>query len=143
MSDQQYDQSFIRILQFAEADARALHHHQCATTHILLGLLSDPSTLVYDVLSDAGLSYERVRSALKPYTESPRIEGEIPFSKHTRKLIEIAEIGSSVLQQPLDDNYLLFTLLMIGGTTASQLLADFNVDILDTLRALQDGLEEE
>lgn len=140
MAEHQYDPSFIRVLQFAEADARSLNHHQCATIHLLLALLSDPSTVTYEVLSDAGLSYERIRNTLKPLTDNPTIEGDIPFSKNTRKLIEIAEIGACVLQRPLDDNYLLFTLLMTGDTTVRRVFQDFKVDILDTLRNLQEYL---
>lgn len=54
----------VRILEFAREEADRLRHNHIGTEHILLGLLREPDSLAFAVLTESGVRLDDARDAL-------------------------------------------------------------------------------
>jgi ATP-dependent Clp protease ATP-binding subunit ClpA len=61
------------VVKLARDEAKGLHHRYIGTEHLLLAMLDKESGLAYTVLTEAGVTHERVRAAVEAYAGEGRL----------------------------------------------------------------------
>jgi len=85
----------VGVLEFAREEADRLRHNHIGTEHILLGLLREPGSLAFTVLTEAGVRLDEARNALvRMLGESARPSASSPAVT----LYEVNRIKALVLQ---------------------------------------------
>ena len=88
------------VLDTAEKEARSLKDEFISTEHILLAIVGEPKTPSAKILTEAGVTKDRLIEALRSVRGSSRVTDQMPedkyqaISKYTRDLVELARAGS-------------------------------------------------
>ncbi len=132
-------------LQHADAISRGYGSAYIGTEHLLLGVLSQESSVGAKVLADAGVTLNRAELALNL---TPRT---LIVSTGTRGLSETAkltlkmswEIAQEFHQDYLGTEHLLYSILTQKNARATVLLRDMSVDIQQLIGELEDYFERQ
>ncbi len=132
-------------LQHADAIARGYGSAYIGTEHLLLGVLSQGSSVGAKVLADAGVTLDRAELALNL---TPRT---LVVSTGTRGLSETAkltlkmswEIAQEFHQDYLGTEHILYSILTQKNARATVLLRDMSVDIQLLINELEDYFERQ
>jgi ATP-dependent Clp protease ATP-binding subunit ClpC len=132
-------------LQHADAIARGYGSAYIGTEHLLLGVLSQGSSVGAKVLADAGVTLDRAELALNL---TPRT---LVVSTGTRGLSETAkltlkmswEIAQEFHQDYLGTEHILYSILTQKNARATVLLRDMSIDIQLLINELEDYFERQ
>ncbi|MDH5638563.1 MAG: ATP-dependent Clp protease ATP-binding subunit [Nitrospinota bacterium] len=80
-----------RVIILARDEAEKNQHEYLGTEHLLLGVLKDSGGLAIAVLQRLGVDLKQIRMEVErnmPHSSNTLIVGEIPFTKHAKKVLE-------------------------------------------------------
>lgn len=110
----------------AQEAARAHKHELIGTEHLLLGLLSEPQGLAYEVLTAQTDSEQEIRDAIEdamPQAGKKALQGHIAFGPDSKGAIEEALRASSDLGHDwVGTEHTLLGLIRAGDSAAAQIL---------------------
>lgn len=120
-----------RVVVLAQVEARALHHHQIGTEHLLAALLAEYDGVAARVLRETGLTVEAVRAEIETALGRGLVEhpGSIPFTERTRDVLsralrEALQLGHNYI----GTEHLLLGLLALDEGLAAQILTSHGLD---------------
>ena len=126
-----------RVLSLAQEEAQRFNHNYIGTEHILLGLVRETEGVAARVLSNVGVEFTKVRSAVEFIIgrgERPT-PGEIGLTPRAKKVIELAVDEARRLNHHyIGTEHLLIGLMREGEGVAAGVLESLGVT-LDKVRA--------
>ena len=126
-----------RVLSLAQEEAQRFNHNYIGTEHILLGLVRETEGVAARVLSNVGVEFAKVRSAVEFIIgrgERPT-PGEIGLTPRAKKVIELAVDEARRLNHHyIGTEHLLIGLMREGEGVAAGVLESLGVT-LDKVRA--------
>ena len=132
-------------LQQADAISRGYGSSYIGTEHLLLGVLSQESSVGAKILADAGVTLNRAELALnltpRTLVVSPTMRGLSETAKLTLKMSW--EIAQEFHQDYLGTEHLLYSILTQKNARATVLLRDMNVDIQLIINELEEYFERQ
>ncbi|MEO9173926.1 MAG: Clp protease N-terminal domain-containing protein, partial [Gaiellales bacterium] len=133
------DESSPRLHRFSQAarnavarareEARLLDHAYVGTEHLLLALIRDEHGAAGRVLADLRVDLDLARIQVERVAdrgESARVEGELPFTSHVKRVLQLA-LHESFRNTDIDTGHLLLAIERDGGWVAVLLLERFSV----------------
>ncbi len=144
MNKQYFDPSAERILEAAGQAAGELGQNTLGSEHLLLGLLSCPDTLAFEVLTDFDLSRDAVLEklrALVPEREAGQ-ETLLQITPRADRILKSAIYKAKGAGKKADSTYLLSALLAERESLAAKLLHSFGITPADVQSALSDAVRE-
>lgn len=133
-------------LQHADAISRGYGSAYIGTEHLLLGVLSQESSVGAKVLADAGVTLNRAELALNltPRTLVASGAGLRTLSETAKLTLKMSwEIAQEFHQEYLGTEHLLYSILTQKNARATVLLRDMNVDIQSVVDELEDYFERQ
>lgn len=132
-------------LEQADMLARSLNSSYIGTEHLLLGLLSQSDSIGARLLADAGVTFERARTALNLTSRSIVVNtGQKGLSETAKLTLRMSwEVAQEFRQDVCGTEHILFSLLSQKNARASVLLRDMNVSIDDVLSDLEAYLSKQ
>jgi hypothetical protein len=125
----------------AQEAARTYKHDLIGTEHLLLGLLGEPQSLAFEVLTQAA-SEQNVRAAISdamPPAGTKSLRGHIPFGSDSKEAIQQARRASDDLGHDwVGTEHMLLGLVRTKGSPATKILRTlgFTPDsLLKTIKA--------
>lgn len=123
-------------LQHADAIARSTGNAYVGTEHILLGVLSQRTSVGAKLLDASGVTLDRARTALKM---APRVGTEAVVGKGLSEAAKLTlrtswEIAKEFNQDYCGTEHMLYSILIQKNTRANVLLRDMNISV-DSLTA--------
>jgi ATP-dependent Clp protease ATP-binding subunit ClpA len=101
-------------VEFAQDEARALHHSALGTEHLLLGLLRVEEGLAAQTLTSVGIELADVRARVTQILgqgDEPVAAGELPLTSSAERAFEVAEREANSLgHEHIDTGHLLLGL---------------------------------
>ena len=129
----------------ADAIARGLGSDYIGTEHLLLGVLSQGSSVGAKILADAGVTLDRAELALnltpRTLVVSTGAKGLSETAKLTLKMAW--EIAQEFHQDSLGTEHILYSILSQKNARATVLLRDMNVDVATVTSDLEDLFERQ
>ena len=118
-------------LQHAEIIARSVGSPYVGTEHLLLGVLSQESSVAAKLLADAGITLDRARYALNMTPRSLVVSAGAKGLSETAKLtLRMSwEVAQEFHQDYCGTEHILFSILSQKNARATVLLRDMNVDV--------------
>jgi ATP-dependent Clp protease ATP-binding subunit ClpA len=143
-----------RVIELAFAEARALNHYYIGTEHLLLGLVRERDGIAARVLTDLGVRYQDLRSAIsslrptKPETSTREVPAEMmtqtqgamwePFTKDARRTIVLAQKEAARLgNNYMGTEHLLLGIISEGESVAAKVLETGGVDLAKARREVE------
>jgi ATP-dependent Clp protease ATP-binding subunit ClpC len=121
-----------RVLTIAQEEARQLNHSYIGTEHILLGLVREEEGVAAKVLTNLGISLNKVRSAVEFIIgrgEKPPT-GETGLTPRAKRVIELAiDEARSLGHSYIGTEHLLLGLLREGEGVAASVLESLGVTL--------------
>jgi hypothetical protein len=120
-----------QVVVLAQEEARALRHNYIGTEHILLGLLREEDGLAALVLTDLGLTVDRVRDQVVRIVRSGEevTSGQIPFTPRAKRVLELAlREALSLGHNYIGTEHLLLALVRENEGVAARILLDFDAN---------------
>lgn len=132
-------------LEQADMLARSLGSSYIGTEHLLLGLLSRNDSVGARLLADAGVTFERARTALNLTPRSIVVStGQKGLSETAKLTLRMSwEVAQEFHQDICGTEHILFSLLSQKNARATVLLRDMNVSVDDILEQLEIYLERQ
>ena len=132
-------------LQHAEALARGQGSAHIGTEHLLLGILTQQSSVGAKMLADAGITIQRAELALNLTPQSlqvsPGMKGMSDTALLTLKMAHEQAMGLG--QEYLGTEHILYCLLQQKGARATVLLRDMRTDIDQIIEDLEEYFERQ
>ncbi len=132
-------------LQHAEAIARSLGSAYVGTEHLLLGVLSQDTSVGAKLLSDSGVTLQRARLALnltpRTLVVSTGAKGLSETAKLTLKMSW--DVAQDFHQDFCGTEHILYSILSQKNARATVLLRDMNINVPDLLSGLEDYLNHQ
>ncbi|MBP8614487.1 MAG: ATP-dependent Clp protease ATP-binding subunit [Firmicutes bacterium] len=132
---QRYTERAMRVLNWAQEEARSRGAQAMDTEHILLGLLKERGSVALSILESMGITPDEIRSEIEALSEAkppvPSIEAITETAKNVLTLLgeEAAALGHSYI----GTEHILLALLREGGGIAYEVLTGLGADY-DTVR---------
>jgi len=123
-----------RVLVLTQEEVKILQDESVETQHLLLGLIHEGDGVAGQVLTQHGITLERVRSVLKPSTtKSQYVSPPSPaFSPEVKKVLEGALRGALKLgHNYIGTEHLLLALLHEEDSNGVRLLQDLGIDVTE------------
>lgn len=129
----------------ADAIARALGSAYIGTEHLLLGVLSQGSSVGAKVLADAGVTLDRAEIALNMTPATLVISTGAKGLSETAKLtLKMAwEVAQEFHQEYLGTEHILYSILSQKNARATVLLRDMNVDVTGVTSELEEFIDRQ
>ena len=118
-----------QVVVLAQDEARALSHNYLGTEHLLLGLLRQQEGLGSRVLAAFGITLEEVRANVVRIVGQGDevVTGQIPFTKHAIRVLELALRESlSLNHNYIGTEHILLGLVRENEGVAFRILLDFD-----------------
>ncbi len=122
----------IKIVMFAQEEARRLESTFVETEHILLGLLKEGNSIAARLLYERGINYDTVSKKLEEQKSEKltSLRFEIQFSPFTKQAIELAMDETEKLKDELvEPEHLLLGIVNLGEGHAISILKDFGINL--------------
>ncbi len=135
-----------RAIELAGEIAAELGHNYIGTEHLLAGLIREGNGLAYRVLSEQGISEEKVINLIEDLIGSGEPLEEVPkgFTPRTKRVIEISFIEAKRLNNNfIGTEHLLLAIMKEGDSVASRIITELGVDIQKLFSDLLKTLSEE
>jgi ATP-dependent Clp protease ATP-binding subunit ClpA len=137
-----FAEKFFKVIMLAQDESRRLGHSFVCTEQILLGTLSEETSIAARVLKSKGVTLEHARIEVEKITGrgSDFVPIEIPFSPKARRALDLALEEAQQLGRKyyIDIEHLLLGTLRIEDGIALQVLANLGVDATE-IRSLVVG----
>lgn len=132
-------------LEQADMLARSLGSPYIGTEHLLLGLLSQSDSVGARLLSEAGVTFERARTALNLTSRSIIVNtGQKGLSETAKLTLRMSwEIAQEFRQDICGTEHILFSLLSQKNARATVLLRDMQIAVDDVLGELEGYLSRQ
>ena len=135
------------VLAHSEIIARSAGSVYVGTEHLLLGILSQESSVGSQVLRNAGVNFEQVRNALNLVTQ-PITDGNLAstkgFSETAKLTLRMSiELATEFHQDYCGTEHILFSLLNQKNARAATVLTEMNIDVNNILADLEGFLERQ
>lgn len=120
-----------RAITFAQESAMQFGHTYVGTEHILLGLIKEGTGVAFHVLSNYGLTYEKVAREIEDLIGRGEKISQQPlgFTPRTKRVLEISFKEARALGHSyIGTEHLLLGILKEGESVAVRILADMGVD---------------
>jgi ATP-dependent Clp protease ATP-binding subunit ClpC len=135
------------VLAHAEVLARVANSSYVGTEHLLLGILSQETSVGSRMLKNAGVNFEQVKNALqlvpKPSVDVPLLPTK-GFSETAKLTLRMSiELASEYHQDYCGTEHVLYSLLNQKSARAAMVLNNLNVDTDAILADLDDYLERQ
>lgn len=132
-------------LQHAEALARGQGNTHVGTEHLLLGILTQQTSVGAKMLADAGVTLQRAELALKLSPQTLTIPSSLKGLSDTALLtLKMAhEQALGLHQEYLGTEHILFCLLQQKGARATGLLRDMQTDIDQLIEDIEEYFERQ
>lgn len=129
----------------ADAIARGLGSDYIGTEHLLLGVLSQGSSVGAKILADAGVTLDRAELALNLTPRTLIVSTGAKGLSETAKLtLKMAwEVAQEFHQDSLGTEHILYSILSQKNARATVLLRDMNVDVPTVASELEDLFERQ
>lgn len=125
-------QQSIKIIMFAQEEARNLETSFVDTEHILLGILKHEDNVASKFLNEKGITYQDVKDKLVE-EKAYRVLGtkiELQFSADSRQAIELAIEESEKLNESfVEPEHLLLGIVNLGEGSAISLMRDSGLNL--------------
>ncbi|NJM19919.1 MAG: helix-turn-helix domain-containing protein [Richelia sp. SM1_7_0] len=121
----------VRIIQFAQQEARRLGHNFVGTEQILLGLIAQDNGIAAKVLKSARVTLNEARVEVEKIIGkgSSFLQIQIPFTPRVKRVFELSlEQAHQLGHNYIDTEHLLMGLLLEGGGVGVQILKILGVD---------------
>ncbi|MEW6481596.1 MAG: ATP-dependent Clp protease ATP-binding subunit [bacterium] len=122
-----------KILALAQDEAKRLNHDYLGPEHILLGLIKEGEGVATEVLRNFDIDLEGLKIEIEkeiPPGGSLAILGNVPFTPHSKKVLELAvEEGRNMGHNYIGTEHLLFGLIKEEESIASKILARLGVTL--------------
>lgn len=132
-------------LQHAEAIARSLGSAYVGTEHLLLGVLSQDTSVGAKLLADSGVTLQRARLALnltpRALVVSTGAKGLSETAKLTLKMSW--DVAQDFHQDFCGTEHILYSILSQKNARATVLLRDMNINMSELLSGLEDYLNHQ
>ncbi len=132
-------------LEQADMIARSLGSPYIGTEHLLLGLLTQSDSVGARLLSDAGVTFDKARTALNLTPRTLVVStGQKGLSETAKLTLRMSwEIAQEFHQDICGTEHILFSLLSQKNARATVLLRDMNVSVNDLLNDLEQYLSRQ
>lgn len=132
-------------LEQADMLARSLNSSYIGTEHLLLGLLSQTDSVGSRLLGEAGVTFERARTALNLTSRSIVVNtGQKGLSETAKLTLRMSwEVAQEFRQDVCGTEHILFSLLSQKNARATVLLRDMSVSVDDILSELESYLSKQ
>lgn len=129
-------------LEQADILARSLGSPYIGTEHLLLGVLSQSESVGAQILADAGVTFDRARTALNLTPRTLVIStGQKGLSETAKLTLRMSwEVAQEFRQDICGTEHILFSLLSQKNARATVLLRDMNISVDDLLAELESYL---
>jgi ATP-dependent Clp protease ATP-binding subunit ClpA len=135
----------LRVLAFAQEEARLLGHTYIGTEHLLLGQLRAPDSVAAQSLLKLGASLNKVRHGVEFIIgrNLPTEVRQIGFTPRAKKVIELAfEEAEGMGQSSIGPEHLLLGTLREGEGIAAGVLESLKVSLYALRRLVLEALDE-
>lgn len=125
-----FTQEALKVVMYAQEEARAQRNVMVEPDHVFLGLLRDPGTLVSEVLQMKGLDAYRLRSQvdLEPLGRKPPMD--IAYSETTQMIFKRADAEARLMGvEQVDVDHLLLGLVHVGEGQGLKVLANAGLQL--------------
>jgi hypothetical protein len=119
-----------RALDVARDEAQRMGSAEVLTTHVLLGLVSDPDGLSMKVLAEMGVTAESVSAAVEQAKPAPvaKPPARVPFAPESRTVLQVAvEEAVNLGHNYIGTEHLLLAVVAGRTTGGAKILADLGV----------------
>src|SRR5690606_25002973 len=132
-------------LQHADAISRGYGSAYIGTEHLLLGVLSQGTSVGAKVLADAGVTLDRAELALNLTPRTMMVSAGMRGLSETAKLtLKMSwEIAQEFNQDYLGTEHLLYSILTQKNARATVLLRDMSVDIQSVVNELEEYFDRQ
>jgi hypothetical protein len=136
-----------QVMMLAGQHARRLNHAYVGTEHILLGLMSEQSGQIADLLSSLGAGPTRMEQEIeKLIAPGPAIPlpQDLPLTPRAKTAIELASHQAAMLSEKcVEPGHLLLGLILLDDGVAAQALRNAGLDSRQAAHlAVKDRLEQ-
>jgi len=125
----------IKIVMFAQEEARRCNCVFVETEHLLLGILREGNSIAAKLLNEKNMTYESVVEKLEEnYREKKNLTNlEIQFSPNTRQALELAmEEAEKLNDSQVEPEHLLMGIINLGEGLAISIMKDSGVNLSRT-----------
>lgn len=129
---EKFASSALKVMQYAQEEARLLNHEEMGTEHILLGIVRDEKSTAAQILLGNGVEPENARLAVERLLKrgETSVKGEIPLSRRARRTLDVAfDEAEQFGQESLSSELLLLGLLDDKNSNVVQLLENLAVNV--------------
>ena len=134
-----------KAIAYSQEVAAELGHNYVGTEHLLCGLLRENSGLAYKVLSEQGITEEKVIELIEELIGRDEPLNELPegFTPRTKRVFEISFLEAKRLNNNyIGTEHLLLGIMKEGDSVASRIIIELGVDIQklfsDLIKTLSD-----
>ncbi|MGQ9608919.1 MAG: Clp protease N-terminal domain-containing protein [bacterium] len=139
-----YSERARQAIRFAHQETARLGHDHISTGHLLLGLIRQGEGAAIQILKDANVDLEKIKSEIESLMEDrgrSSIIGKIQFSSKANEVLKYAEKESdSMGHKYVGTEHILIGLLLEAEGIAGKALAKYNIDI-NHVRAIAQSIE--
>ena len=138
-----FTQRAANALNLAQQTAGEMGHSYVGSEHLLVGLLREGGGVAYKVLTEAGVTEEKIRERIDARigTGAPDATAPQGLTPRTKRIIELAVATASQLGHSyVGTEHLLLGLLREGQNVALALLADLNLSASDLIQKTVDAV---
>lgn len=135
MNNRRFSPIVKKVIAKSREEAIRLGHDFIGTEHLLLGILSEDSSLAMKVLSSLDVDTEDLRHTVedsvqrRPSNNTGLNIGEIPLNKHAEKVLKVTFLEAKMLKsEEVSPEHLLLSILKNQDNPASKILNQFDVD---------------
>jgi ATP-dependent Clp protease ATP-binding subunit ClpC len=124
----------IKVIMFAQEEARRLGHNLVGTEQILLGLIGEGTGVAAIVLTDLGITLERARKEVENVIGrgSGFVPAEIPFTPKAKRIFELSFKEARQLgHNYIGTEHLLLAITQDKDGVAAKVLQNLNLDLGD------------
>lgn len=101
MSFERFTERAKKMMELANAEAKTLNHEYVGTEHILLGLMKENTGMGATVLTNMGVNFKQIKTAIKNKIDkgTPKNTiGELPNTPRAKRVIELAIEEARIMQ---------------------------------------------
>ena len=138
-----FTQRAANALNLAQKSAGEMGHSYVGSEHLLIGLLREGSGLAWKVLTENGVTEEKIRERIDARIGIGTPDAAAPqgFTPRTKRIIELAVATASQLgHHYVGTEHLLLGLLREGQNVALALLSDLDLNPADLIRKTVDAV---
>ena len=130
-----------KVIEIANDISIELGHNYIGTEHILYGLVKEGEGIAAKVLTNKGLTDEKVKNKIEELLgKGDAIKESLGFTPRTKRMLENAFLEAKrVGYNYIGTEHLLLTIMKDGDSVAARVIVELNVDIPKIYNEMQVG----